>query len=48
LVGARGWGESRNAWPIAGDALALADLLRELPPKPVYARAPDARVKAAA
>jgi tRNA threonylcarbamoyl adenosine modification protein YeaZ len=48
LVGARGWGESRDAWPIAGDALALAGLLRQLPPKPVYARAPDARVKAAA
>jgi tRNA threonylcarbamoyl adenosine modification protein YeaZ len=48
LVDARGWGESREAWPVAADALALAEPLRELPPKPVYARAPDARVKAAA
>ena len=44
LVDARGWGEAREAWPSAADALQLPQALRRLPPKPVYARAPDARV----
>ena len=48
LVAARGWGEAREAWPAAADALTLAEALRTLPAKPVYARAPDARAKAAA
>jgi tRNA threonylcarbamoyl adenosine modification protein YeaZ len=48
LLQARGWGAGRDAWPAAADALAIAEPLRTLPPKPVYARAPDARVKAAA
>jgi tRNA threonylcarbamoyl adenosine modification protein YeaZ len=48
LIDARGWGEGREAWPTAADALALAEPLRRLAPKPVYARAPDARIKAAA
>ncbi len=48
LVEARGWGEARECWPSAGDALALPLALRSLPPAPVYARAPDARVKSAA
>jgi tRNA threonylcarbamoyl adenosine modification protein YeaZ len=48
LVDERGWGEAAEAWPSAADALKLPRSLRELPPKPVYARAPDARVKAAA
>jgi tRNA threonylcarbamoyl adenosine modification protein YeaZ len=48
LVEARGSGEAREAWPSAADALKLPDVLRTLPPKPVYARAPDARVKEAA
>jgi hypothetical protein len=48
LVAARGWGEARDAWPAAADALTLAEELRSLPAKPVYARAPDARAKAAA
>ncbi|MFL6720778.1 MAG: tRNA (adenosine(37)-N6)-threonylcarbamoyltransferase complex dimerization subunit type 1 TsaB, partial [Sphingomonas sp.] len=47
LVDARGWGEAREAWPAAADALGLPEPLRSLPPKPVYARAPDARAKAA-
>jgi tRNA threonylcarbamoyladenosine biosynthesis protein TsaB len=47
LVDARGWGEAREAWPAAADALRLPEHLRSLPPKPVYARAPDARAKAA-
>ncbi|HEX5257377.1 MAG TPA: tRNA (adenosine(37)-N6)-threonylcarbamoyltransferase complex dimerization subunit type 1 TsaB [Sphingomicrobium sp.] len=48
LVEARGWGEAREAWPSAANALRLPERLRMLPPKPVYARAPDARVREAA
>ena len=48
LVEARGSGEAREAWPSAADALKLPQALRTLSPKPVYARAPDARVKEAA
>jgi tRNA threonylcarbamoyladenosine biosynthesis protein TsaB len=48
LVEARGWGEAREAWPSAADALKLPAALRALAAKPVYARAPDARAKEAA
>lgn len=48
LVAARGWGEAREAWPSAANALTLPENLRRLPPKPVYARAPDARIHEAA
>jgi tRNA threonylcarbamoyl adenosine modification protein YeaZ len=48
LVASRGWGEARALWPSAADALKLPEELRNLPPKPVYARAPDARVREAA
>src|SRR4051812_20808772 len=48
LVDARGWGEARELWPSAANALLLPESLRTLPPKPVYARAPDARVPEAA
>lgn len=48
LVGARGRGEAREAWPSAADALALPEALRMLPARPVYARAPDARAQEAA
>lgn len=48
LVEARGWGEAREAWPSASNALRLAEELRHLPPKPTYARAPDARARQAA
>jgi tRNA threonylcarbamoyl adenosine modification protein YeaZ len=48
LVEARGWGEAREAWPSAANALKLPDELRVLAPKPVYARAPDARAREAA
>ena len=48
LVEARGHGEAREAWPSAADALKLPQALRSLPAKPVYARAPDARVREAA
>lgn len=48
LVEARGRGEAIEAWPSAANALLLPAALRTLPPFPVYARAPDARVKSAA
>jgi len=48
LIDARGWGEARDAWPSAANALKVPVALRTLPAKPVYARAPDARVKEAA
>jgi tRNA threonylcarbamoyladenosine biosynthesis protein TsaB len=48
LVDARGWGEARDARPSAANALKLPVDLRSLPAKPVYARAPDARVREAA
>jgi len=47
LVEARGWGEAREAWPSAANALKMPKQLRSLPPKPIYARAPDAKAKAA-
>ncbi|HET7604717.1 MAG TPA: tRNA (adenosine(37)-N6)-threonylcarbamoyltransferase complex dimerization subunit type 1 TsaB [Sphingomicrobium sp.] len=48
LVEARGWGEAREAWPSAADTLSLPADARSLLPKPIYARAPDARVQEAA
>ena len=48
LVEARGWGEGREAWPSARDAMKLPGEVRNLPPKPVYARGPDARAREAA
>ena len=48
LVAARGRGEAREGWPSAADALLLPAALRSLAAAPVYARAPDARVKSAA
>ncbi len=48
LIQARGWGEAREAWPSAANALHLPESLRSMPAKPVYARAPDARAKEAA
>jgi tRNA threonylcarbamoyladenosine biosynthesis protein TsaB len=48
LVDARGWGEALEAWPSAANALRLSENLRSLAPKPVYARAPDARAREAA
>lgn len=47
LVDARGWGEAIDALPSAADALKLPQGLRSLGPKPIYARAPDARARAA-
>jgi tRNA threonylcarbamoyl adenosine modification protein YeaZ len=48
LVAARGWGEAREHWPSAANALRLPTSQRVLAPRPVYARAPDARVPEAA
>lgn len=48
LVQARERGEAVAAFPSARNALRLPVELRSLPPKPVYARAPDARAKDAA
>jgi tRNA threonylcarbamoyl adenosine modification protein YeaZ len=47
LVEARGWGEAVSSLPSARHALRLPEALRSLPPQPIYARAPDARPKAA-
>ena len=44
LVEARGWGEARELWPSAANALRLHEQQRTLNPRPLYARAPDARV----
>ena len=46
LVSARGWGEAREAFPSAANALKLAPAIRQLPAAPLYARAPDAKVAA--
>ena len=48
LVAARGHGEALDALPSARFALDLAPGLRDLDPRPLYARAPDAKAKAAA
>jgi tRNA threonylcarbamoyladenosine biosynthesis protein TsaB len=48
LVEARGWGEARDAWPSASNALRLPERLRAIAPKPLYARTPDARAREAA
>jgi tRNA threonylcarbamoyl adenosine modification protein YeaZ len=43
LVSARGFGEAADALPRAADALRLPSALRNLPPRPIYGRAPDAK-----
>ncbi|MEA3080859.1 MAG: tRNA threonylcarbamoyladenosine biosynthesis protein TsaB, partial [Sphingomonadales bacterium] len=48
LVDARGWGEAVEGWPSAVKAMRLPTSQRSLPPRPIYARAPDARVPEAA
>jgi tRNA threonylcarbamoyl adenosine modification protein YeaZ len=48
LVAVRGWGTAIQAWPSAASAMTLAEPQRSLPPKPLYARVPDARAREAA
>ena len=48
LLAARGWGSAAESWPSAAGALDLPESLRTLPPRPLYARAPDARPREAA
>lgn len=48
LVAARGHGEAIVLFPTAAKAMSLPPLLRTLDCKPIYARAPDAKPKAAA
>ena len=48
LVGERGTGRAVDGWPSARNALRLPTSLRSLHPRPIYARDPDARAKAAA
>jgi tRNA threonylcarbamoyladenosine biosynthesis protein TsaB len=48
LIDCRGEGEARELLPSAADVFRLPPALRALAPKPVYARAPDARVPQAA
>jgi tRNA threonylcarbamoyl adenosine modification protein YeaZ len=48
LVEARGHGHGADAFPSASDALKLPVKLRSLPAVPLYARAPDAKVRSAA
>jgi tRNA threonylcarbamoyl adenosine modification protein YeaZ len=47
LVAARGHGKAMEALPSASAALRLPRLHRTLDPRPIYARAPDAKPKAA-
>jgi tRNA threonylcarbamoyl adenosine modification protein YeaZ len=46
LVALRGWGDARDALPLAAQARLLPSALRTLPAKPIYGRAPDARLPA--
>ena len=48
LVAARGSGDALDLLPTASRALDLPHKLRSLDPKPLYARAPDARPREAA
>lgn len=43
LVEARGWGDWLGALPRAADARLLPAPLRQLEPRPIYGRAPDAK-----
>jgi tRNA threonylcarbamoyladenosine biosynthesis protein TsaB len=43
LVAERGSGEALDAFPRAAEARLLPLLLRSLPPRPIYGRAPDAK-----
>lgn len=47
LVETRGWGQAHDALPSAANVARLMRAMTGLPPQPIYARAPDARPKAA-
>ncbi len=46
VIAARGWGEAIDALPRAADFLKLPDALAALPLRPIYGRAPDAKLPA--
>ncbi len=46
LIAARGWGEAREILPDARAAARLPADLADLPPTPIYGRAPDAKLPA--
>ncbi len=48
LVETRKTGQAIETWPSASFALRLPEALRSLAPSPLYARAPDAKVRSAA
>ena len=48
IVDIRGWGQAQDLLASAANSLRLPESLRNLPPKPVYARAPDVRAREAA
>jgi len=48
LVEARGRGHAQDALPSAANAMSVSPELRAMAPKPLYVRAPDARVRQAA
>jgi tRNA threonylcarbamoyl adenosine modification protein YeaZ len=43
LVEVRGYGSAHEILPRAADARALSDTMRQLPPRAIYVRAPDAK-----
>lgn len=48
LIEARGRGTALEAWPNAANLFRLPASLRNLPPAPIYGRAPDAKASVAA
>jgi len=48
IIEARGRGRAVEAWPSASNVPRLPETLRRLGPAPIYARAPDAKVRTAA
>jgi len=43
LIDSRGYGQAVDASPRAADVRLLTESLRNLPPRPIYGRAPDAK-----
>ena len=44
LIAARGWGRAQEVYPNASDSWMLPAALTDLPPTPLYGRAPDAKL----